>query len=319
MRQRLLATTLISGAAMLAMAAPAFAQDKADGSQALDDVVVTGSRIARKDYVATSPVSTVTQEQIQARGDVNVEQILNALPQVVPGFSANSNNPANGSATVDLRGLGPSRTLVLVNGRRFVPFDKGNAVDLNSIPASLIERVEVVTGGASATYGSDALAGVVNFIFKKNFEGIQLDSQYGISRYGDGEQFTTGLTMGANIEGGRGNVTGFIGYADRDGFFPNEDRPWALVSNAGGSGTGVYGGLNNIALNPYTAAGCPGTTPCRRSFRTPGVPGVFNNDFTLAPTSDRYNFSPVNLLQFLAGQPAAVAFGTPEHGVHGSL
>lgn len=297
-RERLLASTMIAGLALVGLATPAMAQTTPpDQASEVGDVVVTGSRIARQDYVANSPVSTVSAEQIQARGDVNVEQILNQLPQVVPGFSANSNNPANGSATVDLRGLGPSRTLVLVNGHRFVPFDSSNAVDLNAIPASLIERVEVMTGGASAVYGSDALAGVVNFIFKRNFEGIAFDTQYGISGHGDGEQFNASLTFGANIDGGRGNLTGFVGYADRGGFFPNEDRPWALFSNAGGSGTGEYGGLNNIALNPYTAAGCPTASPCRRSFRTNGVPGVFNNEFDLTLPSDRYNFSPVNLLQ----------------------
>lgn len=254
-------------------------------------------------------MTTVSVEQIQARGDVNVEQILNQLPQVVPGLSGNSNNPANGSATVDLRGLGPSRTLVLVNGRRFVPYDKSNAVDLNSIPAALIERVEVVSGGASATYGSDALAGVVNFIFKDNFEGLALSTQYGISGYGDGEQFNASATFGANIADGRGNVTGYVGYADRDGFLPNDDRSWALVSNAGGSGTGVYGGLNNLGTNPFTAAGCPGANACRRSFRTPGVPGVFNNDFDLGPTSDRYDFAPVNLLQSPSERYNAVLLG----------
>lgn len=295
-RQRLLATTVIAGAAMIAFAAPAAAQQATQADQ-LDQIVVTGTRIVRQDYVANSPIATVSAEQIQARGDVNVEQILNQLPQVVPGLSANSNNPANGSATVDLRGIGASRTLVLVNGHRFVPYDSSNAVDLNVIPAALIERVEVVTGGASATYGSDALAGVVNFIFKKNYEGMEFNTQYGISGYGDAEQFNASLLMGANIDGGRGNVTAFIGYADRDGFFANQDREWALASSAGGSGTGEFGGLNNIALNPYTAAGCPTAAPCRRSFRTPGVPGVFNNDFNLGPNSDRYDFAPVNLLQ----------------------
>lgn len=296
-RRSLLATTMIGGVALAMAASPSFAQSQ-DGSTEVGEIVVTGSRIVRQDYVANSPVATVSAEQIQARGDVNVEQILNQLPQVVPGFSANSNNPANGSATVDLRGLGASRTLVLVNGRRFVPFDKSNAVDLNSIPASLIERVEVVSGGASATYGSDALAGVVNFIFKDNFEGLAVNTQYGISGFGDGEQFNASATFGANIADGRGNVTGFVGYADRDGFLPNEDRPWALVSNAGGSGTGIYGGLNNLGTNPYTSVGCStAPTPCRRSFRTTGVPGQFNNDTSLGATSDRYNFSPVNLLQ----------------------
>lgn len=297
-RERLLASTMIAGFALAGLAAPAMAQTTpTDQASAVGDVVVTGSRVVRQDYVANSPISTVSAEQIQARGDVNVEQILNQLPQVVPGLSANSNNPANGAATVDLRGIGPSRTLVLVNGRRFVPYDKSNAVDLNSIPASLIERVEVMTGGASATYGSDALAGVVNFIFKKNFEGLAFNTQYGISGHGDGEQFNASLTFGANTGDDRGNVTGFVGYADRDGFLPNDDRAWALSSNAGGSGTGIYGGLNNIVTNPYTAAGCPTANPCRRSFRTPGVPGPFVNDFSLAPTSDRYDFAPVNLLQ----------------------
>lgn len=297
-RERLLASTMIAGFALAGLAVPAMAQTTpADQASAVGDVVVTGSRVVRQDYVANSPISTVSAEQIQARGDVNVEQILNQLPQVVPGLSANSNNPANGAATVDLRGIGPSRTLVLVNGRRFVPYDKSNAVDLNSIPASLIERVEVMTGGASATYGSDALAGVVNFIFKKNFEGLAFNTQYGISGHGDGEQFNASLTFGANTGDDRGNVTGFVGYADRDGFLPNDDRAWALSSNAGGSGTGIYGGLNNIVTNPYTAAGCPTANPCRRSFRTPGVPGPFVNDFSLAPTSDRYDFAPVNLLQ----------------------
>ncbi|MCC5611594.1 TonB-dependent receptor plug domain-containing protein, partial [Nostoc sp. CHAB 5834] len=295
-RRRLLATTMIAGASALAFAAPAMAQD-AEGPTALDDVVVTGSRIVRQDYVANSPISTVTSEQIQARGDVNVEQILNQLPQVVPGLSANSNNPSNGSATVDLRGLGASRTLVLVNGHRFIPYDKSNAVDLNSIPASLIERVEVVTGGASAVYGSDALAGVVNFIFKRNYEGFGFDTQYGISGFGDGEQFNASMTFGSNFADDRGNVTGFVGYSDRDGFLPNSDRPWSVSSAAGGSGTGEYGGLNNLGTNNFTAAGCPTANPCRRSFRTPGVPGPFNNDFGLGPTSDRYDFAPVNLLQ----------------------
>jgi len=308
-RRILLATTIIGGAALAMAASPSFAQSQ-DGTAEVGEVVVTGSRIVRQDYVANSPVATVSAEQIQARGDVNVEQILNQLPQVVPGLSANSNNPANGSATVDLRGLGPSRTLVLVNGRRFVPYDKSNAVDLNSIPAALIERVEVVSGGASATYGSDALAGVVNFIFKDNFEGLAVNTQYGISGYGDGEQFNASAMFGANIADGRGNVTGYVGYADRDGFLPNDDRPWALVANNGGSGTGIYGGLNNLGTNNYTAVGCStAPTPCRRSFRTPGVPGQFNNDTGLGPSSDRYDFAPVNLLQSPSERYNAVLLG----------
>jgi len=140
------------GLAATVLAMPAAAQQ-----QGLEEIVVTGSRIARADYSANSPVSTVSSEQIQATGTLAVEQILNTLPQVVPGFSAASNNPSDGTATVDLRGLGPQRTLVLVNGHRFNPSTKAfAAVDLNNIPSRLIERVEVVTGGASAVYGSHA-------------------------------------------------------------------------------------------------------------------------------------------------------------------
>ena len=131
-----------------------------------DEIVVTGSRIRLDDFVATSPISTLSSDAIQSSGTTNIEQLLNTLPQVVPGLSATSNNPGDGTATVDLRGLGTTRTLVLINGRRLNPSTTDGTVDLNNVPTGLIERVEVVTGGASAVYGSDALAGVVNFILK---------------------------------------------------------------------------------------------------------------------------------------------------------
>ena len=174
-RTRLRRATLLGGAATFvfgvtsaSMTGPAAAQDD---EQAMEQMVVTGSRIPRADLVANSPVSVVSGQELTLSGTVNVEQLLNTLPQVVPSLTNTSNNPGDGSATIDLRGLGTQRTLVLVNGRRWIPVDTNSAntvtVDINTIPSSLIERVEVVSGGASAVYGSDAIAGVVNFILRR--------------------------------------------------------------------------------------------------------------------------------------------------------
>ena len=178
-RRVLLAAAVASAVPVL----PAMAAD-ADGGQVPEtvaEVVVTGTRIRSRDYSATSPVTTVSSEQIAATGQLSVEEVLNKLPQVVPGLTANSNNPANGTSTVDLRGIGTPRTLVLINGRRLTPSTQTGVVDLNNVPVRLIDRVEVVTGGASAVYGSDALAGVVNFILKEDYQGFDLGMQLGQS------------------------------------------------------------------------------------------------------------------------------------------
>src|SRR3546814_688385 len=135
--------------------------------------------ISRPDLQAASPVSVVTQESIKLSGTSGVEDYLRDIPQAVAAWGSATNNGNEGAATVDLRNLGEERTLVLVDGKRFVPYDSNGVVDLNMIPPALIERVEVATGGASAVYGSDAISGVVNFIMRKDFEGIEADAQYG--------------------------------------------------------------------------------------------------------------------------------------------
>ena len=137
MKACLMASTLIGG---LAYAAPAMAQDGASD----DTIVVTGSRIARQDFVANSPVTTVDSAQFEMTGTVNTESLLNTLPQTIPGLDRTSNNPGNGTATVNLRGLGSGRTLVLIDGTRAMPGGVGGTVDINTIPASLIERVEEI-------------------------------------------------------------------------------------------------------------------------------------------------------------------------------
>ena len=157
--------TLLAGTVMASamIATPVYAQDNDEGASEDNRIVVTGSRIQQRNVETAAPVAVVDAEEFELSGTVNVENVINTLPQVIPGTTAFSNNPGNGASTLNLRGLGSTRTLVLVNGRRWVSFDVNQVVDLNTIPSFLIESVDVVTGGASAVYGSDALGGVVNF------------------------------------------------------------------------------------------------------------------------------------------------------------
>lgn len=198
----------VAAAAVLAAATPAMAQD-------VEEVVVTGSRIARQDLVSSSPVTTVTGEDLKVVGSASVEEYLNTLPQLVAGATKSTNvtGQADATANLNLRGLGAKRTLVLVNGKRFMASNQQGIVDINNIPASLVDRVEVVTGGASAVYGSDAMAGVVNFILKKNFDGVQLEGQYGISGQGDAQDWSTALTVGASND--KASAWLYVNYQDR--------------------------------------------------------------------------------------------------------
>ncbi len=285
-RSRLLATTMIGGFAALVFAAPAMAQDAAQEAQ-LDDVVVTGSRIVRQDFTAISPVTTVGQEQLELTQTLTVETLLNELPQIVPGNMRTSNNSGGEPfATIDLRGLGVNRNLVLVNGERIPSSSTFGTVDLNTIPASLIQRVEVVTGGASAVYGSDAISGVVNFILKENYEGAELSATYGSSWEGHAPEVEINGMFGSNFADGRGNLTAYAAYYNRASVSQSEfdfsrvsgalcsDRPdfeQAYVCDSaaeaaaaraagggvlfsGGSATTNVGVILNSGGNPFNAA-----------------------------------------------------------------
>jgi len=178
-----------------------------------DEVLVTGSRIRRPNDVSPLPVTTVSNEEIFQSGRISVGDVLNDLPQL--RSSMGSQNSTSGLGTrgvnfLDMRGLGRARTLVLVNGRRQVSADiinNGNAVDINTMPTDLIERIDIVTGGNSSIYGSDAIAGVVNFILKDNFEGLELHGQTGVSDYGDAGNQYVSLVAGKNFADGRGNIS----------------------------------------------------------------------------------------------------------------
>ena len=146
----------------------------------VEEVVVTGSRLQTPNELSISPITTVSATDIQATGLTRVEDVLNNLPQVFAAMNSTTSNGADGTASVDLRGLGPQRTLVLVDGLRLGPGNGTgrNFSDINQIPAALIERIEVLTGGASAVYGADAVAGVVNFILNTHFEGVKIEAGY---------------------------------------------------------------------------------------------------------------------------------------------
>jgi outer membrane receptor protein involved in Fe transport len=196
-------------------------------STEVEQVVVTGSRIGRTNLTATSPVTTLSAEDIALDRALNIEDVLNELPQFSNGIGAVSTaSDARGATTLDLRGLGQNRTLVLINGTRAVPFSFRNSVDVNAIPAPLVKRVEVLTGGASAVYGADAVAGVVNFILRDDFEGFEANATYNVSDEGDAANYGMNLTVGSNLDSGRGNVTGYLGWSKREGLFKS-DRDFA--------------------------------------------------------------------------------------------
>ncbi|WP_233281388.1 TonB-dependent receptor domain-containing protein [Sphingomonas changnyeongensis] len=218
LRASLLASTL----AGVFAGTPALAQDAAPPQTAStdtvnSDIVITGSRLQRRDLVANSPITTVGAETLQAQGAVTLEQSLNQFPQLVPDTTSSTNQSGgSGILSVDLRSLGAVRTLVLVDGRRFMPGDVTGLTDLALIPDLMIERAEIITGGASAVYGSDAVAGAVNFVLKRNFEGVAAQYQYGEADRGDGASHKADLLLGANVSEGRGNITGYFSYTTRN-------------------------------------------------------------------------------------------------------
>ena len=211
--------------------APAAGKELPDSCDAAGTITVTGSRIRRPNLDSPVPVATVTQEQLFETGRVAVGEVLNELPQLRSTF--NQQNTPNtlglsGLNLLDLRGLGTQRTLVLVNGRRHVGSDIYNnaaSPDVNTIPTALIDRVDVVTGGNSAIYGSDAIAGVVNFILKRDFTGIDVRAQTGISEFEDANTYFASLTAGHNFGDDRGNVA-FSGEYSRQEQYFGDVRPY---------------------------------------------------------------------------------------------
>nr|WP_203309741.1 TonB-dependent receptor [Sphingomonas beigongshangi] len=237
------------------------ATDAASRADRSNDIVVTGSRIANPNLTSANPITTVQGEDFFKTGQVSIGDQLNQLPQFAPTFSQSNSTRFLGTAglnLLDLRGLGSQRTLVLVNGRRHVAGDilnSGTSVDTNTIPTDLIERVDTVTGGESAVYGSDAIAGVVNFVLKDHYQGLEVRGQNGISTYGDGGASFASLLAGRNFNDGRGNVAVNVEYAHQDQYFassrPYLDQQAAFITV---NPTGSAGNPENILYNDVRSA-----------------------------------------------------------------
>jgi outer membrane receptor protein involved in Fe transport len=224
--------TKISTAAAIAVGGAvvgAFGVQNAWAQQTLEAVSVTGTRIQTPGTISNSPISSVGAEEIKAGQPVVVEEFFKSLPAAVPAIGSATNNGTAGGATIDLRGIGANRTLVLLDGRRMVPFDLTGAVDTNSIPIALLQRVDLVTGGVSAVYGADAIAGVVNFVLRKDFRGVDLTTSYGTSGQNDAKRTRTDFTMGAGTDDHRGNVALSVGYTKTDPLLQG-DRSFGQVS-----------------------------------------------------------------------------------------
>jgi len=237
---------------------------------ALEEITVTGSRMVRRDFVANSPIMTIEATSFEESSNVAIEAVVNQMPQFVPAvsqFDAGAGAPVYGAgsqrtpgaATLSLRGLGANRNLVLLDGRRAVPVNASMAVSINTIPSAAIARIETITGGASSVYGADAVAGVVNFITKRDFEGVDFDIQYGETFEGDGEENRISGIIGANVADGRGNV--LIGFersfrdeilrVDREFYREGYRDP---LSNSAGSFWSAAGFTANAANRPSRAA-----------------------------------------------------------------
>lgn len=300
-KNSLLMSTMLA-ASVMALSPAANAQDVPD-----DEIIVTGSRLnVNPNLTAANPVLTITDEEIGIRGAVNIEDLTNNLPQVFAGQASEVANGASGTATLNLRGLGSVRTLTLIDGQRLPYGSSGiSSTNLDLVPTNLVDRVEVLTGGASAVYGSDAVGGVANFILKDDFEGFEVDFQYGVNQnsngldefdsvfrdFGgnvtdgswDGDEYTVSATMGANSSDGKGNIVIFGAYQNRKAI-TQDNRSFSQCSlQSDANGYGCFGSAN---------------------FRLFGGPGGFTfqeADGTIVPftgTPDqRYNFGPLNYFQ----------------------
>lgn len=271
----LAAALLISGTKSLAQTVDLPQPDPAETQAASESIVITGSRIRRSGYDTPSPVTTISSEEIQATAPSNLADFVNQLPSVAGSTTpANSNRSlASGAAglnTVNLRGLGSNRTLVLLDGRRSVASTTDGTVDTNTIPQGLVRSVEIVTGGASAAYGSDAVAGVINYILDKDYTGVKGDVSYGQTTYDDDRTYRAVLTAGTPFAGGRGHALLSGTFLQRDGI-EGAPRRWAqrgmyMTQNPAyvpGNGQPQYVPSTQAGLNSVTGGGIVTSGPAR--------------------------------------------------------
>jgi outer membrane receptor protein involved in Fe transport len=319
------------------LAAPALQAAQSPPEDSLQEVVVTGSRIARDGFDASTPVSVVSAEDFKLSGKFNVEELLSKSPQFIASTNggASANTVPGGTADVNLRGFGATRNLVLVNGRRFAIYGPEQVTDLNTIPAALIKRTEIVTGGSSAVYGSDAITGVVNFVLRDDFEGVEARAQYGTDSPTHTGNFSADLTAGGNFAEGRGNAViavnvlsrGGITRGERGGFAFDSLSDGCIVAGSGSSSRAgtplagncltnggemgfVRGGSGDIPASRISGIPLPGSSgsnaALNAAYAAAGISGfgafgvTFDNTGQTARPAvdpqDRFNLGPDNYL-----------------------
>lgn len=320
-RRNLLATTIIAGTLAIS---PAFAQTSPASNPAAEEtpsdtgvIVVTGSRVARPNAESPSPITTVGAEDIKEFGATKIEDLANSLPQVFAGQSSGVSNGADGTATVNLRGLGSNRTLVLIDGKRLQPGSIGgnSAADLNFIPSALISSIDLLTGGASAAYGADAVAGVVNFKMNRRFKGLRIDAQYSFYQHENdnpirdvvnlrftapegnvvtGGAYDATMALGTGFDEDRGNIVVYAGYRSESAITQDKYDTSICTLNPSSSAAGVAcggsGTPERTRFGGFTAA----------NLALAGLPTA--RSYSLTPTnalrpfvaSDQYNFAPLN-------------------------
>ncbi|UUR07453.1 TonB-dependent receptor domain-containing protein [Sphingomonas glaciei] len=303
-KNKLLTTSLLVGTSMLATPAFAQAQQPVAGEDANQpavttqadpqvqedqanvstesEIVVTGTLIRNPNLVSSSPVNVVNESEITLRAPNNAEELIRRIPGVSPGIGSQVNNGSNGTNSVDLRGLGTQRNLVLLDGNRIVPTLANGVVDLNVIPVALISRVDVLTGGASTTYGADAVSGVVNFITNRSFSGIDARAAYKVTEQGDGQSHRVDLTMGGNFADDRGNAVLSFGYTKVEPVY--QTRPFALfgISPTTGRASGSSATTTPTNINFGGATSYQQLNPGATAF---------------VPYYEGFNFNPYNIFQ----------------------
>jgi len=337
---QLLRSVTLASASVMAMSAAAYAQT--DAQATVETVVVTGSRVITDIASSPTPVTEVTAEQLLTTTPSNVSDALNKLPVFQGSATQRNAGSASGNAGGDflnLRNFGQQRTLVLMDGMRVPASNQAGSVDISTLPQELFQRVDVVTGGGSAVYGSDAITGVVNFILDKNFSGVKYEANSGISQYADGFSYKLNLAAGTDLFGGRAHIEGAVGYTNQDGvlkearpsgaenlgsYFTGSTaaQPSTNVTQAGQTVSTASGKITCVTTPSaaQAAAGMKGCSVNGQEFSTPGVPGpIFYGTIPAGQTAIAVGCSDcahVNDTSIFGATRNATAFGRMSYNVN---
>ena len=322
-------TTLIRAVKLALIAAGSYGVAAVAQDAEIEQVVVTGTRITLPGVESASPIFSVGAQEIALQNQPTVEKIVRILPAAVPGDGQNVNNGTDGAATIDLRGLGSNRNLIMIDGHRLTPYNIFGIVDTSIIPTALIQRLDIITGGASAVYGSDAISGALNFILKDDFEGVEADYTFQTTGKGDSDINTFNFTIGSNLADGRGNAVLGLSWSQRDGTLLGSRKLGRIgITTSDGSGYEQYKNNESPVKPPpncqapdAVVTGGSGTTmPTRVGITGYGASnGQFRNDRTLGSICSRFNFNPYNWYQTPQEKWGGVALANFEINEHAEV